>query len=255
MSDSIDQHEADRLDITYFTDPLCCWSWGFEPQWRKLRYEFEGKISFRYCMAGLLPSWKDYNDAANSVSRPIQMGPVWMHASQLTGMPIKTRMWMEDPPASSYPACIAVKCATLQSEEAGEKYLRLVREAVMLKGENITKTTVLQKIAEQLTHQITFNVSQFLADLKNDRGLEAFRQDMQQVQLSGISRYPTLLLKYPKQKSIIITGYRPYPVLLDAITQVAPTLKKVQEASDANNYAAFWQSITEPEIKEAMGKL
>ena len=205
--------EAGRLEITYFTDPLCCWSWGFEPQWRKLLYEYEGLISRKYCMAGLLPSWKDFNDSTNSVSRPIQMGPVWMHAAELTHMPINTRIWMEDPPASSYPACIAVKCATLQSEEASEKYLRLAREAVMVRGENIAKTEVLQSIASQLAkkHPHLFDLNKFLADLKSDDGIEAFRKDIQQVQLSGISRYPTLLLRYKNRN-------------LSSLPATAPTL-------------------------------
>src|SRR5688572_2904993 len=132
----------DRIDITYYTDPLCCWSWALEPQWRKLLYEFNGLISWRYCMTGMIPSWDQYNDAMHSVSRPIQMGPVWMHASQLSGMPMNSRIWMENPPASSYPACIAFKCAEMQSEGAGDRYLRLLREAIMLDGKNIAKPEV-----------------------------------------------------------------------------------------------------------------
>ena len=182
------------------------------------------------------------------------MGPVWMHAAELTHMPINTRIWMEDPPASSYPACIAVKCATLQSEEASEKYLRLAREAVMVRGENIAKTEVLQSIASQLAkkHPHLFDLNKFLADLKSDDGIEAFRKDIQQVQLSGISRYPTLLLRYKKQKPILVTGYRPYAVLLDAIGRIAPDLEKVRNASKADEYASYWEGATETEIKEAL---
>ena len=29
--------ESVSLSIEYYTDPLCCWSWAFEPQWRRLR--------------------------------------------------------------------------------------------------------------------------------------------------------------------------------------------------------------------------
>src|SRR4051812_2644561 len=103
------------LNITYYTDPLCCWSWAFEPQWRRLLFEYGEQITFQLKMGGLIPAWNAYHDATNHVSRPIQMGPVWMHASQLSGMPMNTRIWMENPPASSYPACIAVCCAGLQS--------------------------------------------------------------------------------------------------------------------------------------------
>ena len=140
-------NRADVVEIVYYTDPLCCWSWAIEPQWRRLQYEYRGHLQLRYCMGGLLPSWKHFSDAANSVSRPAQMGPIWMEATHISGMPIQNTIWITNPPASSYLACIAVKCAGLQSAEAEAQYLRLLREAVMLKGENIDKQSVLIKIA------------------------------------------------------------------------------------------------------------
>lgn len=103
------QNKADRVEITFYTDPLCCWSWAFEPQWRKLQYQFRDEIVFRYIMTGMLPSWKNYSDPFYSVSRPQQMGPVWLEASSSSGMIINSKIWVNDPPASSYPACIAVK--------------------------------------------------------------------------------------------------------------------------------------------------
>src|SRR3954466_16223308 len=132
-----DPDTAERVEIIYYTDPLCCWSWAFEPQWRRLRYEFGDKIIYRYVMSGLLPEWKNYSDPLYSVSRPMQMGPVWHQASLQSGMQMYDKIWVEDPPASSYPACIAVKCAELQSKKAGDTYLRLAREAIMLHGKNI----------------------------------------------------------------------------------------------------------------------
>src|SRR3954471_3369508 len=132
-----EQNKADRVEITFYTDPLCCWSWGFEPQWRRLQYELQDQIVFRYVMTGLLASWKNFSDPLYSVTRPQQMGPVWMEAGTVSGMPVHHKLWVEDPPASSYPACIAVKSVQLQSPAAGIKYLRMLREAVMIQGLNI----------------------------------------------------------------------------------------------------------------------
>lgn len=56
------QPGADRVEITFYTDPLCCWSWAFEPQWRRLQFEYQDKLAIRNVMSGLLPSWKNYND-------------------------------------------------------------------------------------------------------------------------------------------------------------------------------------------------
>src|SRR6478609_7542743 len=114
------EKEEAVLQIVYYTDPLCCWSWAFEPQWRRLRYELGNQMRFRYCMGGLLADWEKYNDPMNAVSRPSQMGPLWFEAKYISGMPIREHIWHKDPPASSYPACIAVKCAALQSAAAEE---------------------------------------------------------------------------------------------------------------------------------------
>lgn len=240
------------LNITYYTDPLCCWSWGFEPQWRRFRFEFRETIQWNYCMGGLLPAWNSFNDATNNVSRPLQMGPVWMHAAQISGMPMQSRIWMEDPPASSYPACIAVKCATLQCNEAGEKYLRLLREAIMLYGKNISKQDVLNQVAEQLAvrNADIFNINNFYKDLENGNGIEAFRLDMNQVRLLNINRFPTLVIKGPDKSAIMVSGYRSYTGLISAINQVSPDIKKTNSLYSTEEYASYWDGITDREMRE-----
>lgn len=210
------------VNITYYTDPLCCWSWAFEPAWQQLLAEFKNDISYRYCMAGLLPDWATFNDDTQFVQRPAQMGPVWMEASQASGRYIYDRIWVEDPPASSYPACIAVKCAQLQSFEAGELYLALVRNAVMAEGINIAKDQALVNIAEQVsnTSMPLFNVCQFKDDLYNGRGINAFKEDVQEVQMKRINRYPSLLITSKDKQPVLYSGYKTYTQLKDMVTKL-----------------------------------
>src|SRR5512143_835188 len=129
--------------VVCYTDPLCSWSWAFEPQWRRLRFEGGDRLAWRYRMGGMIPDWSRYSDPVNAVSRPLQMAPQWFEVRHVTGMPIDERIWFEDPPASSHPACIAVKAAELQSSEAAELYLRRLREAVMLDRRNIARREIL----------------------------------------------------------------------------------------------------------------
>src|SRR5215203_5516 len=144
--------KADNLiEITIFTDPLCCWSWAFEAQLQQLKSILSGQAIWNYRMVGLLPSWSNFHDPVNAVSRPAQMGPVWMHAGQMAGQPICHQVWITDPPASSYPACIAVKCAQLQFELAGESMLNLLRQACMTHGKNIAKQNILFEAANKLS--------------------------------------------------------------------------------------------------------
>jgi putative protein-disulfide isomerase len=239
-----EMHAAGRVEITYYTDPLCCWSWAMEPQWRKLLRNYHHEISWRYVMGGLLPDWKTYHDPEHSVSRPIQMGPVWMHASQLSGMPMNSRLWFEDPPQSSYPACIAFACVAHQSREAAEIYLRRLREAVMMEGKNTAEKQVLLTLAEELKHFIS--IAQFENDLVDETGIRLFHQHLDEVKKRQIQRYPTFLFRYNSQ-AMIATGYRPYHQLEEILQKLVPGITPVS----AHSHDVFpWLSPTVREQEE-----
>jgi predicted DsbA family dithiol-disulfide isomerase len=70
-----------------------------------------------------------------------------MHARHFSGVYIDDRIWITDPPASSFPACIAVKSAELQGAACGSQYLALARRAVMVDNKNIARLEVLLELA------------------------------------------------------------------------------------------------------------
>jgi len=191
-----------------------------EPQLIQLEKEWPGAIHWRYCMGGLLPAWNHFIDNFNSVQRPAQMGPLWMLAAQEMTVPIAHRIWVTDPPATSYPACIAVKCAELQSAEAGRLYLYFVRRAIMEHGLNIARHHVLMEVAQCVADiNKHFSLTQFEADMTNDRGQEAFRKDLQEVSYRGINRFPALLVKRGASPALLITGYKPAAELLQIMQE------------------------------------
>lgn len=172
-------------------------------------------------MGGMLADWQSYNDTMNAVSKPIQMGPVWMQARQLSGQPFNDRIWFLDPPASSYPACLAVKCAGMQSDAAAHQYLYALRTAVMKDGKNIARKTVLLETAASLSvaHPGILDLQQFTADLESDQALALFKQDLQEISYRNITRFPSLAVKHG-DKRVVITGYRPYEALEKIIMQI-----------------------------------
>ena len=213
---------ADRIMITYYTDPLCCWSWALEPHWQRMREEYGSTIQWNYVMGGMIQDWSSYNDPLNAITKPIQLGPVWMHASQISDIPIDSSIWHTDPPASSYPSCIAVKCAQLQTPEAGELMLYSLRKAVMTQARNVAKESVIFSIAETLSNEYpgAFSLEKFLTSWQDGSGANAFRGDLGQTRFLKIGRYPTLTFTLHGPKGIIITGYRPFDVLRDALEQM-----------------------------------
>ena len=210
---------VDRVMITYYTDPLCCWSWALEPHWKRLKAEYADRIEWKYVMGGMLQDWQTYNDPMNAVTRPLQLGPIWMHASQVSQRPINSAIWHEDPPASSYPSCVAVACAMRQSTVAGELLLEALREAVMTRAENIARESIIFSIARRLseTHTNAFNFQEFKNAWDHGHGEDIFRNHLMQARFLGIGRYPTLTFTESGCRGIMITGYRPFDALKDAL--------------------------------------
>lgn len=188
-----------------------------EPQWTRLQCEYKEYLHVSYRMIGLLPSWEQFHDALHSLSRPLHMGPEWMEASRISGQPVADKIWITDPPSSSFPACIAVKCAADQSPDLGAQYLRAVREAVMVDSKNISNTQVLLDVALRLSDLAPdLDLQKFRECLLGLRGSELFRHDYQEAQYLGIRRSPTLVLK-GEGKAIILRGYQPWGVLQNTL--------------------------------------
>src|SRR4051812_45402078 len=93
----------EMIDVVYFTDPLCPWSWAAEPAVRRLEAEFGDQVRFRYAMVGM----------AQEVDAEHELREL-LDAVEKSGMPADPRVWTAAPPRSSHPACLAVKAATEQ---------------------------------------------------------------------------------------------------------------------------------------------
>ena len=208
----------EEIYISYFTDPLCAWSWAFEEEWQKLKGLLGEHLHINYHMGGLIPDWKTFSDSVNSVTRPLQMGPVWMHIAEMTNVKVNHSIWMRDPPSSSYPACIAYKCAELQSRLAAELYLTMLREAVMLFGQNISKTEILLSLAANpVLELVGFDKAKFKEDLFNSAGLDAFRNDLQLIQNYRITRFPGLVIRRKNKPALLVRGYKKADELMQII--------------------------------------
>lgn len=147
-----------------------------------------------------------------------------MHASEITGVKMKYSIWHDDPPESSYPSCIAVKTAALQSEHAGEKYLLLLRRALMEEGLNIAKSSVLLSIAARMD-DAEFSYKKFEDDWKAGNGKAPFREDWQKAKILGVGRFPTIVFKGSDGKRVTMVGYRDYEILTDAFRMAMGELK------------------------------
>ena len=99
-----------------------------------------------------------------------------LSASAAGGMPVDARLWLEDAPRSSHPACMAVVAAREQGL-AGPA-LRRVREGLMLRRERLDTPDAL---VEALRSVPGMDASRLRADLASSAILERFGEDLERV--------------------------------------------------------------------------
>ncbi|HEX2232667.1 MAG TPA: DsbA family protein [Thermoleophilaceae bacterium] len=152
--------------VRYYTDPACPSSWAAEPALRKLMVEFGADLSFTYVMSGLARQYE--GDPSRHVG-------TWLDEAERSGMPVDPRLWLEAPPASSYPACMAVKAAQEQGAEAAERYLRALREGLFCFRRKLDTTEALVEEARSAG----LDAKRFRIDLDSHAIVEAFGADLE----------------------------------------------------------------------------
>ena len=167
--------------MRYYTDPACTWSWGAEPQLRKLAWEFEGELNERFVLGGLARRFgRDYSDDEAGVAGETCFQDLvshWLDVTAETGMPVDPRIWTQNPISSTYPACMAVKAAAEQGPEATRRYLRRVREGLMLERRRLDHADALLAVAGEAG----LDTARFRRDLSSNAITEAFAADLDDV--------------------------------------------------------------------------
>jgi putative protein-disulfide isomerase len=154
------------VEVRYYTDPACSWSWGSEPKLRRLMWEFDGGLEFTWVMGGLARSY-GADDSCDEIES-------WLDAAGESGMPFDARLWTQNPIESTYPACLAVKAAAEQGSEPAYRYLRRLREGLMTERKKLDHAEAL--IGE--AGAAGLDVERFRIDLHSNAITEAFAADL-----------------------------------------------------------------------------
>jgi putative protein-disulfide isomerase len=152
------------IDAYVYTDPACPWSWAAEPALRRLQVEFGEELEIHYVMGGLAREFK----------RPLETMRHWIDAGDASGMPVDPRLWLDAPPRSSYPACLAVKAAAEQGLD--EPYLRRAREGLAYERRSLDSPEPLVELARTVPG---LDVERFRVDLASNAIVEAFGADLE----------------------------------------------------------------------------
>ncbi|KAF2335833.1 DsbA family protein [Flavobacterium nitrogenifigens] len=221
--------ENKPVKIIYYTDPICSSCWGIEPQLRKLKLEYGDYIEIDYRMGGLLPDWS-YN--SGGISKPSDVAHHWDEASLYYEMPIDGNVWLEDPLDSSYPSCIAVKAAQMQSKEKAVYFMRILREKLYLYKKNIAKW---ENIAEA-AKIAGLDVPKLKADY--DDAEELFQEDLNLGKTLGVRGFPTLFLANADNNQLTVYGSKPYDAYENALLALFPEAK-AKKFENKNSLSIF----------------
>jgi predicted DsbA family dithiol-disulfide isomerase len=157
------------VQLRFYTDPACLWSWAAEPALRRLMWEFEGELEFAWVMGGLARSYESAN--LLDVISP------WLEDADAGGMPCDPRLWTKSPLDSTYPACRAAKAASEQGAEAAYRYLRTLREGIMCELRKLDNPEALIDAADRAG----IDRQRFEADQRSDASADAFDVDLEEV--------------------------------------------------------------------------
>jgi predicted DsbA family dithiol-disulfide isomerase len=170
------------VQVRFYSDPACPWSWGAEPALRRLIREFGERLSFVWVMGGLARSYgEEYRDEEGRIGYRrgcfADLISHWLDVSAATGMPADPRLWTENPLSGTYPACQAVKAASEQGPEAAYRYLRRLREGIMVERKRLDHAEAL--VAE--AGPAGLDRERFELDLRSHAITEAFAADLTEV--------------------------------------------------------------------------
>lgn len=190
---------ADKVNILYFSDPLCSYCWGSELILKTIKEEFGDAVSFEYRMGGLMPDWSMFDGKEGG---PALVAHHWVEASHHIGFQIDGDVWREDPPASSYPPSIAFRAAMLQGEDKGYRFYNIMREGFFHNKINIAKRENLLKAAAKAK----LDIEVFTNDLEG-RGKDEFEKDLKLAASLEVDLFPTYIFSNAGGKRVRLAGF------------------------------------------------
>ena len=164
-------------------------------------------------------------------------------------MPIDERIWREDPPLSTYPACIAFKAAEFQGVRLGLRYLRRLREAVFLERKNTSRDDVLFRLADQ----VGLRLDRFRKDFSEGKAESAFRQDLEDAREQYILGFPTLLFRGNLGREAKLYGFREYESYRQAIDDVKGRPVMRSRPKTLLSFVKKYERVLLPEVTEVFG--
>lgn len=214
----------EKIELYYFTDPICSHCWALEPVLRKFVEQYGHYFNFNTIMGGLLVNWNGFADKKNGIQSPSDVAGHWREVGEHYRMPIDGSVWLTNPLHSSYPPSRVFTLIKQIDTELANKFLRQAREAVFVFNQNIAEDRVLIEIVEQ----VGLDGETIVNEAKLPKGQQLLDQDFELARHNDVRGFPTIIMVNQENKGVKIVGTRSLENYVNGLKQVLPTETKIE---------------------------
>lgn len=231
----------DKIELLYFTDPVCSTCWLVQPQMRKLALQYGDFYEIKYLMGGLLPSWENYSKG--KIRNPADAAKHWEEMAQKHEMPISPNVWVDSPLSSSFPPSIAIKAAQLQHKLKAFNFHRRIKELLFVESKNITDFDLLITAAIQ----VGLDKDRLMEDMTKV-AVNKFEEDLQYAAALDITVLPTFIFTNDLNEQVVLKGFQEFESLEKAILDLNPLAEKDARVRDPYELFQVFTSLTTHEF-------
>jgi ubiquinone/menaquinone biosynthesis C-methylase UbiE/protein-disulfide isomerase-like protein with CxxC motif len=179
-----------------------------------LKEVYGDEIELVYKMGGM------YNDmgewmAENGVDSMDALESWVKDSDKQMGNPFNVRFVTDLKPASTWPACVAVKAAESQGRELGEEFYRGLMEAVQIFGKDGSD----QAVQAQVVQEVGLDADKFQSDLGQPKCQQRFLADKNEMAREKGHFYALRIINTKSGRSKMVSGYQaePYEIAIDTL--------------------------------------
>ena len=200
-----------RVVVTHYTDPWSVWCWAIEPQLLRLRERHGAALELRVRLGAIheSPVGPDFPRE--------QIRGMFQAARRASGMPLDPDVVMKPWPGTTHRSGISAKAAALAAPHLAERYLRRLREAALVDGENAEDLDVQERVARE----VGVDPAALREALESDEATRDFYADQAEARVRGVSGFPTVTFRNEQGLEVGVGGFQPTEAYEAALARVS----------------------------------
>ena len=210
-----------KNSLVYVGDPMCSWCYGFGVPLHQLLEQLPG-VPLAVVLGGL----RAYNQEVMPDTLKSTLHHHWEEVTKRSGKPFGTGQFdRESYIYDTEPACRAVVAIRTHVAEHTLAMYHAVQHAFYAMGRDITQTSVLADVWQELVDSrqigdVDFSRDAFVSAFESDTIQTHTRNDFAMVQQWGIRGFPALIAVVNGEAQLVANGYMEAGEMLQRVQQV-----------------------------------